>query len=204
MAAPSNIWEKIPSWRERWSGNRIKCEQAQHVIGDIKHYAVNDQESGRNEVNVIIDKRVLHETDLLAFEIGISIGHPAAVMCSYNAVNGDFACENKYLLTDVLKQNWKYPGFVVSDWGGTHSTVKASAAGLDNEEPLDRLLWAQAETGGGSGTGSRCPKLTTTRGEFCVRSLPVELWIIRPRRAWSMWKRGLKPPARSRSKASFC
>jgi len=57
-------------------------------------------------------------------------------MCSYNAINGDFACENKYLLTDVLKSKWKFPGFVVSDWGGTHSTVKASAAGLDNEEPL--------------------------------------------------------------------
>ena len=117
-------------------GNRIKCEQAQHVIGDIKHYAVNDQESGRNEVNSIIGERALHETDLFAFKIGIGIGHPAAVMCSYNAVNGDFACENKYLLTDVLKQDWKFPGFVVSDWGGTHSTVKASAAGLDNEEPL--------------------------------------------------------------------
>ena len=118
-------------------GNRIKCEQAQHVIGDIKHYAVNDQESGRNDVNVIIDKRALHESDLLAFEIGIAVGNPGAVMCSYNAVNGDFACENKYLLTDVLKTSWKYPGFVVSDWGATHSTVKASHAGLDNEEPLD-------------------------------------------------------------------
>ncbi len=118
-------------------GNRIRCEQGQHVIGDIKHYAVNDQESGRNEVNVIIDKRALHETDLLAFRIGIAIGQPAAVMCSYNAVNGDFACENKYLLTEVLKGEWKYPGFVLSDWGGTHSTVKASHAGLDNEEPLD-------------------------------------------------------------------
>ena len=99
-------------------GNRIKCEQAQQVIGDIKHYAVNDQESGRNEVNSIIGKRALRETDLLAFEIGIAIGNPGAVMCSYNAVNGDFACENKYLLTDVLKNEWKFKGFVVSDWGG--------------------------------------------------------------------------------------
>ena len=121
-------------------GNRIKCEQAQHVIGDIKHYAVNDQESGRNEVNIIIGRRAMHETDLLAFEIGIETGHPAAVMCSYNAVNGDFACENKYLLTTVLKGNWKFPGFVVSDWGGTHSTAKASAAGLDNEEPMDKFF----------------------------------------------------------------
>jgi beta-glucosidase len=118
-------------------GNRIKCEQAQHVIGGIKHYALNDQESGRKEVNAIIGKRAMRESDLFAFEIGIAIGDPAAVMCSYNAVNGDFACENKYLLTDVLKQDWKFKGFVVSDWGGTHSAIKASAAGLDNEEPLD-------------------------------------------------------------------
>jgi beta-glucosidase len=118
-------------------GNRIKCEQAQHVIGDIKHYAANDQESGRNEVNSIIGKRAMRESDLLAFEIGIEIGNPAAVMCSYNAINGAYACENKYLLTDVLKKDWNFKGFVVSDWGGTHSTVKASAAGLDNEEPED-------------------------------------------------------------------
>src|SRR5689334_3094315 len=124
-------------------GNRIKCEQAQHVIGDIKHYAVNDQESGRNEVDSIIGKRALRESDLLAFEIGIAIGNPGAVMCSYNSINGDFACENKYLLTDVLKKEWGFKGFVVSDWGGTHSTIKASAAGLDNEEPLDEFFGAK-------------------------------------------------------------
>jgi beta-glucosidase len=124
-------------------GNRIKCEQAQHVVGDIKHYAVNDQESGRNEVNVIISKRALQESDLLAFKIGITIGNPSAVMCSYNAVNGDFACENKYLLTEVLKKKWGFAGFVLSDWGGTHSTVKAFAAGLDNEEPMDDFFGAK-------------------------------------------------------------
>jgi beta-glucosidase len=118
-------------------GNRMKCEQAQHVMGDIKHYALNDQESGRNDVNAVIGKRAMRESDLLAFQIGIQIADPAAVMCSYNAVNGDYACENRYLLTDVLKKDWKFKGFVVSDWGGTHSTMKASAAGLDNEEPLD-------------------------------------------------------------------
>jgi len=112
----------------------IEGTQSQHIIGDIKHYAFNDQESGRNSVNITIDKRAAHETDLLAFEIGVLKGHPAAVMCSYNRVNGDYACENKWLLTDVLKKDWKFPGFVVSDWGGTHSTEKASAAGLDNEE----------------------------------------------------------------------
>ncbi len=121
-------------------GNRMKCEQAQHVLGDIKHYAVNDQESGRNEVDSIISKRALRESDLLSFEIGIGIANPGAVMCSYNSVNGDFACENKYLLTDVLKKTWGFKGFVVSDWAGTHSTVKASAAGLDNEEPFDQFF----------------------------------------------------------------
>jgi beta-glucosidase len=124
-------------------GHLMKCEQAEHVIGDIKHYAVNDQESGRNEVGAIIDKRALRESDLLAFEIGVGIADPGAVMCSYNAVNGDFGCENKYLLTDVLKKEWGFKGFVVSDWGGTHSTVKASAAGLDNEEPLDEFFGAK-------------------------------------------------------------
>ena len=121
-------------------GNRVKCEQAQHVIGDIKHYALNDQESGRNQVNVIVSKRAMRESDLLAFQLGIEIANPAAVMCSYNAVNGDYACENGYLLTDVLKKDWHFQGFVVSDWGGAHSTEKASAAGLDHEEPMDDFL----------------------------------------------------------------
>jgi beta-glucosidase len=118
-------------------GNRIKCEQAQHVIGDIKHYVMNDQESGRDEVDSIISKRAMQETDMLAFHIGIDIGQPAAVMCSYNAINGEYACQNKYILTDVLKKDWAFKGFVISDWGGTHSTVQSSAAGLDHEQPMD-------------------------------------------------------------------
>jgi beta-glucosidase len=116
-------------------GQVMRGEQAQHVIGDLKHYALNDQESGRNAVNVNIDQRSMRESDLLAFEIGLRESNAGAVMCSYNRVNGDYACENKYLLTDVLKKDWNFKGFVVSDWEGTHSTSKASAAGLDNEEP---------------------------------------------------------------------
>jgi beta-glucosidase len=77
----------------------------------------------------------MRESDLLAFEIGLRGSDTGAVMCSYNRVNGDYACENKYLLTDVLKKDWNFKGFVVSDWQGTHSTAKASAAGLDQEEP---------------------------------------------------------------------
>ncbi len=118
-------------------GQRIKCEGEQHVISDIKHYAFNDQETGRTQVNALIGERAGRESDLLAFEIGVKVGDPKAVMCSYNGVNGEYACQNKYLLTQVLKKDWGFKGFVVSDWGGTHSTEQASAAGLDNEEPLD-------------------------------------------------------------------
>ncbi len=116
-------------------GSVMKGLQAQHVLGDIKHYALNDQESGRNAVNINIDKRAARESDLLAFEIGLQESDAAAVMCSYNRLNGDYACENKYLLTDLLKKDWKFKGFVLSDWGGTHSAEKASAAGLDHEQP---------------------------------------------------------------------
>jgi len=116
-------------------GSVMKGLQAQHVIGDIKHYALNDQESGRNAVNVNIDERAARESDLLAFEIGIKESDVAAVMCSYNRLNGDYACENKYLLNDLLKKDWNFKGFVVTDWGGAHSAAKASAAGLDHEEP---------------------------------------------------------------------
>jgi len=123
-------------------GHRVRCEQEQHIIGELQHYAVNDQESGRGLVDSIIGVRAMRETDLLAFEIGNSIGHPGAVMCSYNAVNGDYACENKYLLTDALKKDWSFKGFVLSDWGGTHSTVKASGAGLDMEQPDEKYYGA--------------------------------------------------------------
>jgi len=116
-------------------GNRIKCEGEQHVISDIKHYAMNDQENGRTQVDVHVGERAMRESDLLAFQIGLKVGQPQAVMCSYNGVNGDYSCENKYLLTEVLKKEWGFQGFVVSDWGGTHSTEKASAAGLDMEQP---------------------------------------------------------------------
>jgi beta-glucosidase len=117
------------------AGTFVRGIQSEHIIGDLKHYALNDQESGRNSLNVNISKRAMRETDLRAFEIAISISDPGAVMCSYNRVNGDFTCENSYLLSDVLKREFGFKGFVLSDWGGTHSTVKASHAGLDQEQP---------------------------------------------------------------------
>lgn len=118
-------------------GNVIRGVQQNQVMGDIKHYAMNDQETGRTVVDVQIGKKAMHESDLLAFEIGIRIGHPSSVMCSYNKINGDWACENDYLLNHVLKNTWHYPGFVVSDWEATHTTEKAALAGLDLQMPGD-------------------------------------------------------------------
>jgi beta-glucosidase len=117
-------------------GNMMKCEQAQHIVGDLKHYVMNDQETGRFFVNAVISKRAIQESDLLAFHIALSIANPGAVMCSYNRINGDFGCENSYTLRDVLKKDWGFKGYVMSDWAGTHSTEKASAAGLDQEQPM--------------------------------------------------------------------
>jgi beta-glucosidase len=113
----------------------IQGLQSQGVIGDIKHYAVNDQETGRYFVNAVIDKRAMREADLLAFEIGVKQGKPGMLMCSYNLINGNWACENDYTLNQVLKKEWGYQGWVVSDWFATHSTEKAALAGLDMEQP---------------------------------------------------------------------
>ncbi len=118
----------------------IRGVASQKIIGDVKHYAFNDQETGRNIGNVKLGKRAMRETDLLAFEIAVTEGQPGMVMCSYNRLNGDYACENSYLLNSVLKKDWGFKGFVISDWGATHSTAKAALAGLDNEEPGSRYF----------------------------------------------------------------
>jgi beta-glucosidase len=117
------------------AGQEIKALQAQGVMGDIKHFALNNQETGRNIGNVIMDRRSMRESELLAFEIAIKEADISAVMCSYNKIDGDWACENNYLLNGFLKKAVGHKGFVVSDWGATHSTVKAALSGLDMEQP---------------------------------------------------------------------
>jgi beta-glucosidase len=116
-------------------GNLMKGVQSQQIMGDIKHYALNDQETGRNIGNVILDKRTMRESDLLAFQIALKISDASGFMCSYNKANGDWACENDYLLNQVLKKDFGFKGWVMSYWGGTHSTTKAALAGLDQEMP---------------------------------------------------------------------
>jgi beta-glucosidase len=116
-------------------GTEMKAEQAQHIIGDLKHFALNESETGRFSVNVKMSKRAMQETSLLAFGIALKESDAGAVMCSYNLVDGDYACENEYLLDHVLRKEFGFKGFVVSDWGATHSTAKSVNAGLDIEMP---------------------------------------------------------------------
>jgi beta-glucosidase len=116
-------------------GTLMKGVQSQQIMGDIKHYALNDQETVRNSGNAILDKRSMRESDLLAFQIAYQISDAAGFMCSYNKVNSDWACENDYLLNQVLKKDFGFKGWVMSDWGGTHSTTKAIMGGLDQEQP---------------------------------------------------------------------
>ena len=116
-------------------GTLMKGVQSQQIMGDLKHYALNDQETGRNIGNAILDQRSMRESDLLAFQIAYRISDASGFMCGYNKVNGDWDCENDYLLNQVLKKDFGFKGWVMSDWGGTHSTTKAIMAGLDQEQP---------------------------------------------------------------------
>jgi beta-glucosidase len=106
------------------------------VIATVKHFAANDQESKRFTSNSIIDERTLRELSLLPFEIAVKEGQVGNVMCSYNLLNGIKACQNPYLLTDTLKNEWGFKGTVQSDWiMAVNETVPAAMAGLDEEEP---------------------------------------------------------------------
>jgi beta-glucosidase len=115
------------------TGFEIKGIQSNHILSTLKHFAFNDQETNRKTIDVKIDEAAARESDLLAFELANEIGKPGAVMCSYNRVNGAAACENDWLLNQVLKKDWRFEGYVMSDWGATHSTVEAANAGLDQE-----------------------------------------------------------------------
>jgi beta-glucosidase len=114
--------------------------QSQYVIATLKHYVVNSQENNRMTVSSDIDERTLHELYLPQYEAAIKPGPNFAgagsVMCSYNRINSVYACENYDVLTTDLKQQMGFPGFVMSDWGATHSTVASANNGLDMEMGL--------------------------------------------------------------------
>lgn len=120
-------------------GSEIAGIQSNHIISTTKHYAFNDLETGRKGHDARIDHGAARMSDLLAFQFAIERGQPGSVMCAYNKVDGDFACENSWLLNDVLKSDFGFRGYVMSDWGAVHSTEKAAINGLDQESgwPFD-------------------------------------------------------------------
>ncbi|MGP6487346.1 glycoside hydrolase family 3 C-terminal domain-containing protein [Duffyella gerundensis] len=125
------------------AGHSVRGIQSQHVVSTVKHFAVNPQETGRVVVSSDLSEAAMRESDLLAFEIANEVGQPGAVMPGYNLVNGEWASENAFLLNEVLKGDWRYPGWVMSDWGATHSAAKAALAGLDVQSGanLDQQAW---------------------------------------------------------------
>jgi beta-glucosidase len=117
------------------SASLIQGIQSKGIGTSLKHFAVNNQETLRFTVDAIVDERTLHEIYLTGFEIAVKQGNPWTVMCAYNRVNGYYASESEYLLTTVLRDQWGYDGFVVSDWGAVHDRVPALKAGLDLQMP---------------------------------------------------------------------
>ncbi|HSV86068.1 MAG TPA: glycoside hydrolase family 3 N-terminal domain-containing protein, partial [Levilinea sp.] len=122
----------------------INGVQKKGVGTSLKHFAVNDQEFQRFSISAVVDERTLREMYLSAFEKTVKSAKPWTVMCAYNKVNGVFASQHKYLLTDILKKEWGFEGLVVSDWGAVRDRVAALIGGLDLEMPGPQARRVQA------------------------------------------------------------
>jgi beta-glucosidase len=121
----------------------IKGLQSEGVVATVKHYAANNQETERATIDVQVDERTMHEIYLPHFKAAVQEANLQAVMCSYNKLNGPWACESPWLLTEVMRRQWGFRGVMMSDWGATHSTAAALNAGLDLEMPDGQFLNAE-------------------------------------------------------------
>jgi beta-glucosidase len=141
-------YSEDPFLNSRLAVASVKGIQSQHVAACVKHFAVNNQEVERDHVSVNVDERALREIYLPAFKASIIEGNAWTIMSAYNKLRGVYCSENTYLLKKILKDEWKFKGLVMSDWGGTHSTVAAANNGLDLEmgsgEKYDTYFFAKA------------------------------------------------------------
>lgn len=118
----------------------IQGVQSQGVGVSMKHFALNNSENYRFMGGSIADLRVIHELYLRVFKIAVKEAHPVSIMCAYNKINGEYCCQNKWLLTDMLRTEWGFDGLVMTDWGATHNRLKMLAAGCDLEMPGDAAI----------------------------------------------------------------
>jgi len=109
--------------------------QAQGIQASGKHYLANEQEANRQALNVVVDERTLRELYLPGFESMVKNANVASIMCGFNKINGDYACENHHLITDILKGEWGFPGMVISDFNAIHNAFKGAWAGTDIDMP---------------------------------------------------------------------
>ena len=120
----------------------IRGIQENGTIAEVKHYAANNQETQRHNIDERIDERTLNEIYLPHFEQSVTEGHAGSVMCAYPKINGVFTCENPALLQDKLRDDWGFEGFIQSDWGAAHSTVGSANAGM-NLEMIDGTWYGE-------------------------------------------------------------
>lgn len=114
--------------------------QSEGVGVSVKHFALNNSENYRFMGDSIADMRAIREIYLKVFEIVVKESRPATMMCAYNKINGEYCCENKWLLTDVLRKEWGFDGLVMTDWGAMHDRIKSLQMGLDLEMPGDTAI----------------------------------------------------------------
>ena len=124
-----------PYLASEMAANHVKGVQSQGVGTSLKHFAANNQEHRRMSTDAVVDERTLREIYLASFEGVVKQSQPWTVMCAYNKVNGEYASENEYLLNDILKDEWGFEGFVVSDWGAVNERADGLSAGLELEMP---------------------------------------------------------------------
>jgi beta-glucosidase len=168
----------------RLAGHAIRGIQSNNIISTIKHFALNGQETARKFVDAKISEAAAHESDLLAFRIGMEIGNPGSVMCAYNRVNGEQACASDWLLNRVLKRDWGYKGFVMSDWGAVPG-LESALNGLDQQsgEQLDTGVFFGDELGSAA----------TKNPAYAARLDDMNRRIL-----WAIYEHGLdRSPARA-------